>query len=496
MTIDEAWPVIADWNQSCEPPWNEQELRRKLDEANKQGGQRGWLLTGGQYQGSDVELRNLLASLDSDDSPPAAVPADPLAFPSDCLRPPGFLGELIDYNLATAIYPLPELALAGHLALLATLTGQKIEDSLFGTRTNAYICGLGPSRGGKDHARRVNQKLLHYAGLENYEGEENFASSASIYSALEANPVSLYQIDEIANLLATTHDAKRSPHLFKIADVFLRLWASSKGTLKADAYADRKKNKVLKYPHCVIYGTSVPGKFWQSITSENITDGLLGRFLIFEVPDANNGYVDAQKPQQIKLPESLTQTARAWSELRTHDGNLSEVDGAHVLSMQHTENAEARYWQHMQDVNERSKDEAPDTAAVWRGTPEKTSKLALLFAASRATADMLEAGKLPQIELQDVNRAIAVSNWVTRKMLRQANLWVAENDWDKSVKDAYRRLPIGEELTWSAFVRKTQKLKPRDRQQVVQTLVEAGYIETRTEASDNGRQVVYIKRRG
>jgi hypothetical protein len=44
LSPDEAWPIIAEWNQRCAPPWSEKDLRRKLDEANKQPGERGYLL--------------------------------------------------------------------------------------------------------------------------------------------------------------------------------------------------------------------------------------------------------------------------------------------------------------------------------------------------------------------------------------------------------------------------------------------------------------------
>lgn len=497
MPIDDAWPVFCDWNATCEPPWNEKELRRKLDEANKLGGQRGWLLTGDRYRGDDPNLAALFQSFEQREIPAASIAPSPSNFPEAALKPPGFLGEVIDYNLSTAIYPLPQLALAGHLALMATLTGHKITDALWGTRTNAYFCGLGPSRGGKDWSRRINQRVLHFAGLENLEGEDNFASSASIYSALEANPVSLYQIDEIANLLATTHDAKRSPHLFKIADVFLRLWGSSGGTLKADAYADRKKNKVLKHPHCVIYGTAVPHQFWQSITTDNVTGGLLGRFLVFEVPGEDNGYVDAQKPWGSKEPpESILRIARAWSDLKPHKGNLAHLDGSSPQIIAHMPDAEDRYFQHMNETNERSKTEEPGTAAVWRGTPEKTSKLALLFAASRATAEQLENGNLSEtlsIELQDVDRAVAVSNWTTRRMLHQVDLHVASTDWEKIVLQSLHKLKPGEEVTLREFSRRTGH-KKQVRDQVVEHLEELGLAKCWPVVTDSGQASEVIRR--
>lgn len=40
LTPDEAWEFLAEWNAKCEPPWEENDLRRKLDEAKANPGDR------------------------------------------------------------------------------------------------------------------------------------------------------------------------------------------------------------------------------------------------------------------------------------------------------------------------------------------------------------------------------------------------------------------------------------------------------------------------
>jgi hypothetical protein len=44
LTPDEAFPVISEWNASCQPPWSERELRHKLEDADKEPDERGTLL--------------------------------------------------------------------------------------------------------------------------------------------------------------------------------------------------------------------------------------------------------------------------------------------------------------------------------------------------------------------------------------------------------------------------------------------------------------------
>jgi P4 family phage/plasmid primase-like protien len=44
LTPDQAYPLLVEYNEKCQPPWSDKELRHKLDDANRQGGPRGHLL--------------------------------------------------------------------------------------------------------------------------------------------------------------------------------------------------------------------------------------------------------------------------------------------------------------------------------------------------------------------------------------------------------------------------------------------------------------------
>jgi replicative DNA helicase len=43
LQLESAYRLLCEFNERCQPPWSEKELRRKVDEANKQGGERGYL---------------------------------------------------------------------------------------------------------------------------------------------------------------------------------------------------------------------------------------------------------------------------------------------------------------------------------------------------------------------------------------------------------------------------------------------------------------------
>lgn len=433
-------------------------------------------------ESSDVDLSGILGmgtksgeSSLGETLAPENVPAE---FPAECLEVPGLIGELVSHNLRTAHYPLPELALAGALSLMSTLTGGKVTG--LRARTNLYVVGLAPSGGGKDHSRKLNRQVLLQTGHSHMCGPERIGSHAGIVSALAENWNTLFQIDEIGRLLATMQNAQMSPHLYNIASVLMQLYSSADSIWQADAYGDRKKVKRLEYPHCVVYGSSVPDGFWEGLTKSNLTDGLIGRFLIFEEPE----YVDYQDPADEDMPESVLTRALSWLELRNHEGNLagtSSHEAAHPHVIEADEDAGDRLKQHAIDISLRRKREDPVRAAIWSRAAEKTNKLALLFAASRWTKD----AEWPSVTLQDADLAVRLNNWLTRRLLDRAGLHVAENVSEQNLLRILRLIQSKDEWTKSELTRASRWLKARDRNDILTALEEGEQI-TKKEISTGG----------
>ena len=116
--------------------------------------------------------------------------------------------------------------------------------------------------------------------------------------------------------------------------------------------------------------------------------------------------------------------------------------------------------------------EEPITAAIWSRAAEKTIKLALLFACSRC-----EGNTLPTIQLQDADLAIRINNWITRRMLQQADRHVAKTAFGQQVNEMRTLLRSrSSEWTMSEITRRTRGLKPRERNDILQTLIQDGTI--------------------
>lgn len=485
LSPDHAFPLLAQWNETCLPPWSEKELRHKLADADKKPGERGWLLDGRGYSGSDVDLCRLLESL-AVDSPasdtPIVVEKPSLSMPQECIDAMPWLMRLAyDWILETAIKPQPELTLGALLAMFGAIFGRLVRDD-YGTRTNIMVLGLSPSGSGKEHPRQKVKEILLYAGLEMLNGPERIGSHAGIVSSLAQHPIRLFQVDEIGRLLATMRDPKGSPHLYNVGTVLMQLYSSSGSMWTGDAYADLAKVKRINQPCLCMFGTSVPEGFYAGLSPENLSDGLLGRMLTLEA----TGYGIRRKPKDATPPWELTEAIKAWRAQPAGSGNLSSENPSPML-VQKTPEADHRHEQYCNEVHQRHGGEDETCAALWSRAPEKEAKLALIYACC-ATQD-----RCPMITLEAVDWARRLVNHSTRLVISRAGGSVSMSKYDEEKKKVWRKLRSG--MSLREFSRLTQWIRNRERAEILDDWVRCGAIEMVTEQTATKPKTVIRKLR-
>jgi hypothetical protein len=479
LAPDQVGELMAVWNSRNASPLPDDELQRAIASARTNGKLRADKLPAERVDLSGLDLSAFVAPKPSKE--PRKVDPES-ALPPELLEVPGLIGDVVRHNLATAHYPLPELALAAALALMSTLTAGKVIDRVR-TRTNLYVIGLALSGSGKDHGRKINRLILRQAGHADTVGPERVGSHAGIIARMAEHWRTLWQLDEIAHLVMAMQD-KGSPHLVQISAVLMQLFSSADSEWISDAYGDVKKVKRLEYPHAIIYGTACPEDFWSELTEHNLKGGLIGRCLVFESP----GYVHYQEPEWVDVPADIVARARWWLDLDTGgDGNLSDINppGASPRRVDRDEQAQQRLHQHTVEISERRMTEDPVRSAIWSRAAEKTNKLALLFACSRCTGQ-----EWPVIRLADADLAIRLNNWLTRRMLRGADRHVAGSEYGKLVLQVRRLLQErpGEPWTLTEITRRTRKLTPKQRLDILQDLQTAGDC-TYEQIEANGKRV-------
>jgi hypothetical protein len=430
-----------------------------------------------------VDISGIAGAPQQADGPPSNAPEDPGPFPEELLETGGLLAAIVEFSTRTAYKRQPVLALGAAIALLGTVTGRKVEDP-YGTRTNVYCLGICCTGGGKEYGRQVTKELLIRAGLKDLLGPEGIASHAGLVSAVAAQPAVLFQIDEIGRFFKTTGDHRRSPHLYRVIDMFMKLYSSSGTLFCGDAYSDVKRNIVIDQPHACLYGTSVPQSFYEGITAENLTDGFMSRVLVFETNDHDPPLQDGPMEE---VPPAIVEKVRRWGDFR-RGGNLSE-EHPEPLTVDYGPGAAAVMKELERRGRAERKGKGDAVRALWTRTTEKARKLALIHACSRDPDDLV-------VDVESAEWAARLSEYLTRKMIFEAVEWVAENPYEASRKRLLRTIRRGGKagLTGTELCLRSRFLKRKERAEIVESLQETGEITVITEPSGGAPRTRYVAR--
>jgi len=473
------------YNPRCEPPWSEKELRHKVNDAASKPHDRpfGWLRDSGPAEARDIDLSAFVVRTPvvAADAPSPPAPEDPGLLPSEALRVPGFVGEVMDYCLATAPYPSQTLAFCGALALQAFLAGRKVRDP-GDNRTNMYLLGLAHSSSGKDWPRKINARVLQAVGLGAGLGDR-LASGEGVQDALHGTPSMLFQTDEIDGLLQSINRA-RDARFESIMGTLLTMYSASNSIFPMRRKAGQNEPGVIDQPCLVLFGTAIPNHYYAALSERMLTNGLFARMLILESGPRGEG----QEPTVSDLPDRVLAAAKWWADLRPGAGNLASAHPTPRV-VPHTDEARALLVELRKDAEhaygeaEGRRDAVATT--VWGRASEQTRKLALLYAVSENHAE-------PVIGVGAVRWASRLVMHQTRRMLFMAANHAAETPFDELALRAMRKIreaPDGS-LAHSVLL-KRMKMDSRSFHDLIDTLVQRGDVLAETAATAGRSALIY-----
>jgi len=239
--------------------------------------------------------------------PPGYVPPSEMPSPKASVysKPPGLVGDIAEFIYAAAPRPVPEIALAGAIGLIAGIVGRSYNVS--GTGLNQYVLMLAPTGTGKEAIAGGIDKLIAAvcksvpAALD-FVGPAKIASEQALIKYMSKGAVSFVSIvGEFGMQLKLMASPHAPPHLAGLIALILDLYnKSGEGkVLRPSIYSDREKNtsSVLS-PAFTWLGESTPEKFYEALDETMITSGLLPRFTAIEYggdrPPLNKAHKYAQ----------------------------------------------------------------------------------------------------------------------------------------------------------------------------------------------------------
>ena len=243
---------------------------------------------------------------------------------ADLTNPGGIVSDLVDWIVSSSSRPSRELALAAVLPFVGALLGRRFA-SPTDLRTNFYTVGLAGSGFGKDHARAQLKLLATEAGLEQFIGPNRFMSATALRGLVMAKPSCLCMVDEFGGMMRQINDKKAGIHNQLIRSDLLEMFTSARTSFEGAAYAGNPTPERIYSPNLCLYGSSTPEDFWASVSSLNTSDGLLPRFLLFNVTGPKPARIVAERSIG-SVPRLLIEACQALVMAGRGSGNLSGID--------------------------------------------------------------------------------------------------------------------------------------------------------------------------
>jgi hypothetical protein len=293
--------------------------------------------------------------------------------------PGGLVSEIVAWIVSSSSRPSRELALAATLPFLGALMGRRFA-SPTDLRTNLYTVGLASSGYGKDQARTQLKRLFTAAGLGEYGGPGRFMSATALRNTVMAKPSCFCMVDEFGGMLRQMNDRHASIHSQLIRSDLLELFTSADTYFEGAVYANTPAQKIHN-PNLCLYGTSTSEDFWASVSSLNTTDGLLPRFLLFNVTGPKPARVTASRLVH-DMPDSLADACSALASAGRGKGNLSNnVNGSQAVAptvVQYTPEAATALAVFESFVEDKELDIGFESAPILNRVVEHAIKLALI----------------------------------------------------------------------------------------------------------------------
>jgi hypothetical protein len=320
--------------------------------------------------------------------------------------PPGLLGEIAQFIYQASPRPVPEIALAGAIGLMAGIAGRAYNVS--NTGLNQYVLLLAKTGTGKESINSGISRLIHsikqqVPTVTEFIGPSEIASGQALFKYMSKKSQSFVCIlGEFGLRLMQMSNQQGNSAEVGLRRKLLSLYNESGFTdvLYPSVYSDSDKDlPSIQSPAFSICGESTPERFYGNLNEDMISEGLLPRFLIIEY--------DGPRVPFNKYHSEVQPTFSLIDKLTTLASNAQTVNHANprrVITVKFTNDAEQ-----ISDSYDRIADRKINDADkeviryLWNRAHIKALKLAATIAIGVNMYD-------PCIEAEHLNWAIGMVN--------------------------------------------------------------------------------------
>ena len=376
----------------------------------------------------------------------------------------------------------PELAFGAALALMSTMVSRKV---IYGNLSpNLYILNISPSGSGKDVPQQMLKNYLITIGADYLLGAGDYVSDASLVDSLALKPVRLDLMDEVGGILKTVTKGG-ADYNRKMADILCELYTSSNSKYLGRATAEGTKGSCYR-PNVSILASTTPTGFSESVSREAIEKGLLGRFLFFK----GDGNSHATRIKEFpSLPSGAVDNLRFWAGYKPEvDENVQVAGiGQVVTTLEANDKAEEALdalFKEFDDLRVETNNSDPMLPIISRGY-QQAVKLMVIQACSRSV------NSVPVINEEDVEfgRQTVLYFLDNMRDIVYNNIYEGKIDMElQKFLNVIKGFENG--VTKRKLSSRTRNIKKRQRDELIQDLIEQGSIIVSVEQRDGQQQTV------
>lgn len=224
--------------------------------------------------------------------------------------PPGLVGRIAQRILQTSVRPIPELAVHAAFAYMAGICGRGYNVNGMGLALFALVSA--PSGIGKEsmtsgisqlnyHVRKINNRVDEY-----FDVPGSFSSDVALKQHLADHPCGLSIQTEFGKTLMKLNNAK-DVHAEGLKAGYMACFTKGDYHSRVTAHKTANKDTTTGHvfaPNLSILAEGTPETIFPNLTVDNVTEGLMGRFLLVdyngEKPLRNARYPHPPDPGMVQ----------------------------------------------------------------------------------------------------------------------------------------------------------------------------------------------------
>jgi hypothetical protein len=312
----------------------------------------------------------------------------------DLLRPPGFVGDLVQWINSRSLFPRETLAVAAALMVVSNCAGMRYRDPLDNSAFNLFCFGVADSSTGKEAILQAHNELLKAAGIS-AALVGGIKSEQEIYRNLIRHQAAYYSIDELGEHFAKISSAQKRGgavylegvigtlmNIYSKANSFVAITGDLKEEVRQSLIAERTRlqkavdanedkngrmearlarvdqslstiDMGIEHPFLSIFGLTTPEKFNNLMDFELVANGFMGRALIFQELEKNPRIKPRDKRSRQEVPDRIKYTLQnlyapgyfdASSERVERIGDKSDIQTA-AEAVSALDDVSERFWE-------------------------------------------------------------------------------------------------------------------------------------------------------